>query len=137
MKNKIFNPKKGVAIELAVVALVIVFSLSALIVSLAVMSNSVGKKSLNSLSEKTQLAQIAKSYLDNQNDDGVYTNGSHNIDATDYTVTVSNYNNTDQPQFVFTKNGGKYKLTVIVRPTKDGNGNIINNHIVTWTYSLN
>ncbi len=130
MKNKIFNPKKGVAIELAVVALVIVFSLSALIVSLAVMSNSVGKKSLNSLSEKTQLAQIAKSYLDDNN---TYTFDTTNtIDNNDltYTVTVSKYENTEQPQFVFAQNGGKYKLTVIVRPYD-------NNKIVTWTYSLN
>ena len=133
MINKIKNPKKGVAIELAIVAIIIVFSLSALLVSLAVVSNSVGKKSLDSLTEKTMLSQIAKTYLDNGN---AYTFDTTNtIDSNDltYTVTVSKYENTEQPQFVFAQNGGKYKLTVIVRPPQ---ASITNYHIVTWSYSL-
>ena len=59
MLNKFKNRKKGVAIEISIIALVVVFAISTLLVSISVMANAIGKNALSDQQEKTQLAQLA------------------------------------------------------------------------------
>lgn len=70
MKKLIKNSKKGVAIELSIVALVVVFAISSLLVSISVMANSVGNRAINDFKEKTELSNQANS--NSFNDDGIY-----------------------------------------------------------------
>ena len=126
MKDKIQSKKTAVMLELAIIVFIIIFSVCALLIGLSGSSNFLGKNHLISSTEKTQLTQTAKTYLDN----GVYNNGTFNIGNDNCTVTVSDYDNYGQKQFIFSQNGGKHSLTVILRPWD-------NNKIVTWTYSNN
>ena len=57
MKKLIKNRKKGVAIEISIIALVVVFAISTLLVSISIMANAIGKNALSDQQEKTQLAQ--------------------------------------------------------------------------------
>ena len=60
MKKIIKNPKKGAAIELALVTMVVVFSLTTLLLGITLISKTTATNTLNEFEEKTQLAQDAK-----------------------------------------------------------------------------
>ena len=65
MLNKIKNRKKGVAIEISIIALIVVFAISTLLVSISIMANAIGKNALSDQEEKTQLAQDVMSDIKN------------------------------------------------------------------------
>lgn len=107
MLNKIKNRKKGVAIEISIIALVVVFAISTLLVSISIMANAIVKNALSDQEEKTQLAEFAMSCNLTQ------------IDAVeekdDYTITPN-----DNTYKIKKTNDGTFTLTVEV----DANGKI-------------
>ena len=86
MLNKFKNRKKGVAIEISIIALVVVFAISTLLVSISVMANAIGKNALSDQQEKTQLAEFAISYIKTTTDTN-YTKDFESENGT-FTLTV-------------------------------------------------
>ena len=68
MKKIIKNPKKGAAIELALVTMVVVFSLTSLLLGITLISKTTATNTLNEFEEKTKLAQDAKNDIKNNKD---------------------------------------------------------------------
>ena len=110
MKKLIKNRKKGVAIEISIIALVVVFAISTLLVSISIMANAIGKNALSDQQEKTQLAQVAMSYIKTSALD------------TDYTIE------TDNNIKILTKQNGNIKLKFSFTETKT---------ITFWAYTTN
>lgn len=109
MKKIIKNPKKGAAIELALVTMVVVFSLTTLLLGITLISKTTATNTLNEFEEKTQLAQIAMEYITN-----------NTVKDNDYVIT----NNGDNT-FTITNNKFKLKLSFS-----------FGNTITKWTYTL-
>ena len=105
MLNKFKNRKKGVAIEISIIALVVVFAISTLLVSISVMANAIGKNALSDQQEKTQLAEFAISCNLTQID-AVEEKGDYTITPNGNTYTIKKTTN------------GTFTLTVTVESGK-------------------
>ena len=136
MLNKFKNRKKGVAIEISIIALVVVFAISTLLVSISIMANAIGKNALSDQQEKTQLAQVAKiaiSYINNNatldgyeitnNQNNTYTIVSDEGDT--YTIKSDENDNSIK---ILTKQNGNIKLKFSFTETKT---------ITSWVYTTN
>jgi hypothetical protein len=136
MLNKFKNRKKGVAIEISIIALVVVFAISTLLVSISIMANAIGKNALSDQKEKTQLAQVAKiaiSYINNNatldgyeitnNQNNTYTIVSDEGDT--YTIKSDENDNSIK---ILTKQNGNIKLKFSFTETKT---------ITSWVYTTN
>ncbi len=87
MKKIIKNPKKGAAIELAIVTMVVVFSLTTLLLGITLISKTTATNALSKFEEKIQLAQDAKNDIANNTD---YTQGEYVGNKYKLTVEVEN-----------------------------------------------
>ena len=105
MKNK-NSRKKGAAIELAIIAMVIIFGLSALLLNITMISNNVKQNALDDLTEKATLAQI------------VYTENAEDI--------PEGYSVQSDGDKIFVYHDEELKLTVTIADGK----------ITDWQYSL-
>ena len=84
MKTKKSDSKKGIAIELAIIALVVVFSLTTLIVSISLLQKSTSDRALTTLTERVSLDKQA----------------------------IDKINNTEETDFTITENGKKLSVKI-------------------------
>ncbi len=116
--KKLLSNKKGVAIELAILVMLIVVSLSALLVSVSI----INKKASNDLSldikERLYLDQIGQSYISAQN------RLEWSPSDSDYTISEIS-----QEKLVLVDSQGKVKLSIKLQAYSDGY------KITEWKYS--
>ena len=117
MKRFIKNPKKGAAVELALLIIFVVVAMSSLIVSFSSMGSLKTKKSLEQLSASVTLDAVAEKYISEKS----FTDGN-GVSLTDYGVEG------DEWSFVLTHTDSGQTLSVKLQ--QQGSSYII----LEWKY---
>ena len=112
--KKLLLNKKGMAIELAILVMLIVVGLSALLVSVSILNKNTSSNLMLNVKERLQLDQIGQSYISAQDRLGWSPSDS------DYTVSEIS-----QEKLVLVDSQGNVKLSIKIQ----------NNKITEWKYS--
>ena len=119
--KKIIANKRGIAIELALLVMIIVVSLTALVVSISVFNRNTTDKLSQDIKDRTQLDQIGQSYVLAVKQSADLEVWKQNIQG--YTAQVSNL------QLALVDSQGNVKLSVKLENYQNGY------KITEWKYS--